>query len=79
MSGELPVDGAPGSLQPAVAAAAGGRGLPTAFGARVRPPHSRPPQPRARTRVSARADTRPRSSRRVSRPPAHRPVHTDHY
>lgn len=37
VSGELPVHGAPGGVQPAVAAAPGGRGLPAAVGARVRP------------------------------------------
>lgn len=40
MPGELPIDGPPGGIQPAVSAAAGRRGLPAAVGARVRARYS---------------------------------------
>lgn len=66
MSCQLPVDGPPGGLQPAVAAAARARRLPAAVGAEVSAPAPRP-APGARRPAPGRA--RPAPGRRLG-PPA---------
>lgn len=80
MSCQLPVDGPPGGLQPAVAAAARARRLPAAVGAEVSAPAPRP-APGARHRApGAGAPPRPAGPvvvRRVTHDRCHVTHHLD--